>query len=115
MTDQPLLDWTPAHQSHSETSKAAAIAIKPRIGPMHRAILDYLEYSGGSTDEELQRFIPMAQNTERPRRRELQKAGLIEDSGKTRQTKSGRAAVVWVLATATPPHRGCSDAGEGTQ
>ena len=38
----PLLDWIPAHQRHSPTSKAAAEAIKPRVGPLHREILSYL-------------------------------------------------------------------------
>lgn len=107
MSDQlPLLDWTPAHQKHSETSKAAAIAIKPHVGPMHRAILQHLHDTEawasanlvGSTDEEMQRELDMPGSTQRPRRRELQLAKLIEKSGTTRKTSSGRAAVVWVLA-----------------
>lgn len=90
-------DRLPAHQKHSPTSKAAAEAIKPRIGPMHRQILGFIRAWGPATDEQMQHYIDMPANTQRPRRRELQLAGLIEDSGKTRQTKSGRAAVVWVV------------------
>lgn len=99
MTDQPsLLDWIPAHQRHSPISKAAAEAIKPRVGPLHRAILDRLRFYDGGTDEELQQDLDMPANTQRPRRRELQVMGLIVDSGKTRATRSGRQAVVWTLA-----------------
>ncbi len=47
------------------------------------------------TDEELQRDLGMAANTERPRRRELALLGLIEDTGKRRRTRSGRHAIVW--------------------
>jgi hypothetical protein len=101
MSDQlPLLDWTPAHQKHSETSKAAAIAIKPHVGPMHIAILKYLERWGatGATDQEMQDYLDLEGSTQRPRRRELQLWGYIVKSGTTRKTESGRAAVVWVLA-----------------
>jgi len=103
MTDTPLLDWIPAHQRHSPTSKAAAEAIKPRVGPLHREILSYLarvEFIDGigATDEKMQRDLDMPANTQRPRRRELQVMGLIVDSGKTRATRSGRQAVVWTLA-----------------
>lgn len=106
MTDTPLLDWIPAHQKHSATSRAAAEAIKPRIGPMHRAILEHLRETEawasanlvGSTDEEMQRELDMPGSTQRPRRRELQNADLIIKSGTTRKTQSGRLAVVWMLA-----------------
>lgn len=100
MSETPLLDWLPAHQSHSPTSRAAAEEIKMHVGPMHADILKYLWAWGndGRTDEEMQLGIPMRENTQRPRRRELQNANLIVKSGTTRATKSGRQAVVWVLA-----------------
>ncbi len=90
----------PAHQRHSPTSKAAAEAIKPRVGPLQAKILAYLQRWGvtGATDEEIQDYLDMPANTQRPRRRELQNMKLIENSGKTRATRSGRQAVVWVLA-----------------
>jgi hypothetical protein len=117
MTNQLPLDFTPAHQKHSPTSRAAADSIKPRVGPLHARILEQLDYlqnlrgRDGATDEELQQDLDMPANT-----RELQNMGLIVDSGTTRKTKSGRAAVVWKLATAQgPTHRGCSDRSEGAQ
>jgi hypothetical protein len=58
-------------------------------------VLDAIRKLGEATDEEIQDFLSMNPSTERPRRIELWKAGLIEDSGHTRQTKSGRAAAIW--------------------
>lgn len=43
-------------------------------------------------------FPAFAANTQRPRRRELELMGRIEDSGQTRLTRSRRAAVVWRIA-----------------
>lgn len=64
---------------------------------MHDLIIKLLQ-AGGTTDEEMQWGLEMPANTQRPRRRELQLWGRIIDSGNTRATKSGRQAVVWVLA-----------------
>lgn len=89
----------PPAQKHSPTSQAAAASIKKAIGPLHREILDYLRRAEvrvtGATDEEMQIKLDMGANTQRPRRRELELMGRVEDSGKTRQTKSGREAVIW--------------------
>ena len=93
MIDQPDLPF----QRHSETSRAAAESMEPAAFTLQFKVLDAIRSSAdGLTDEELQLGIPMAQNTERPRRRELERAGKIRDSGRTRPTKSGRAATVWV-------------------
>jgi predicted transcriptional regulator len=51
---------------------------------------------GGMTDDEIQRALKLDGNTERPRRCELVKAGLLTDSGRARLTRSGRRATVWV-------------------
>lgn len=89
----------PPAQVHSPTSVAAATKIKKAIGPLHTVILTYLRNCpDGATDEEMQNRLDMPANTQRPRRRELQLMEEIEDSGKTRITKSGRAAVVWRVA-----------------
>lgn len=48
---------------------------------------------------------PMKQtdgNILRPRRRELELMGIVEDSGKTALTRSGRSAVIWKLVKAAP-------------
>lgn len=51
----------------------------------------------GLTDTEIQEKLGMSGDTERPRRGELLKGGLIKDSLITRKTKRGREAIVWVL------------------
>ena len=84
--------------SHSETSQAAAKSIRKAVGPMHRKILACLSaLPAGSTDEEMQEYLEMSPNTQRPRRRELELMGRIKDSGKRRLTRSGRQSVVWIL------------------
>jgi hypothetical protein len=99
MTKQyDLFGGEPPAQAHSPTSLAAAAAIKKHIGPMHRKVLAHLRlHASGATDEEMQRDIPMAANTQRPRRRELELMGYVIDSGRVRWTDAGRDAVIWCL------------------
>jgi len=54
----------------------------------------------GRTDEEIQRMLKLNPSTQRPRRIELVQAGKVRDSGRTRKTKSGRAATVWEVIPA---------------
>lgn len=91
--------FDPPYQKHSETSRAAAEAIKPGLNALQQKVLNIirLEPSWGATDEEIQMMANMNPSTQRPRRIELMNKGLIRDSGKTRATKSGRRAVVWVV------------------
>jgi hypothetical protein len=111
MTSQPdmFTDWKPKERtiyrgeppcvSHSETSKEAAKKIKPVTGELHNRIMDFLDdHPEGATDEQLIDLLGIAANTLRPRRRELQLAEKIKDSGLTRLTKSGRNATVWIKA-----------------
>ena len=98
--EQPGLFDTPtiAHQPHSNTSKAAALAIQPKAGTLRARVLRHLEACGsaGATDEELQVALNMNASTERPRRIELEKAGLVEKTDRRRPTLSGRSAAVYV-------------------
>ncbi len=99
-----LFDTLPLHpppyQRGSATSSAAAAEIEPKVNRLRRQVLDYLRIVGeaGATDEEIQRWCNMQGNTERPRRKELVRDGLVVDSGTTRKTESGRQAVVWRVA-----------------
>jgi len=88
---------TPPHQDR-KTSIDAAKAIKPNAATLRRKVLDAIEAAGphGLTDQEIQDRLGMEGNTERPRRRELESAGFIKDSGTTRKTATGRKATVWV-------------------
>ncbi|MCX4244230.1 hypothetical protein [Paraliomyxa miuraensis] len=51
--------------------------------------------AGPKTDEEICRATGLRGSTVRPRRLELLREGLIEDSGTVRPTQSGREAIVW--------------------
>jgi hypothetical protein len=87
-------------QSHSETSRTAAREIEPKAGTLRGYVLAYIRGSGetGATDAEMQLALNMNPSTQRPRRIELVTAGLVIDSQTTRQTPSGRKAVVWKAA-----------------
>jgi transcription initiation factor IIE alpha subunit len=88
----------PGHVRNSATSKAAADSIgSKKLGDLHRRVYSYIKRTGGCTDEEGQNALALAQNTYRPRRRELELQGYLIDSGKTRLTRSGRKAVIWTI------------------
>lgn len=91
----------PPCQRHSDTSRAAALRIEPRAGTMRRVVLDHLRAckGGGATDEELQVALHMNPSTQRPRRIELEKGGLIRKAGIKRQTLSGGRAEVYVAVS----------------
>ena len=82
-----------------ETSKQAAIQALTKADSMRLVVWACICKAGdaGRTDAEIQEALSLDGNTERPRRRELEQAGLIKPAG-TRRTASGRAAVVWVAA-----------------
>lgn len=86
------------HVAGSDTSEQAAIAITPHLNELQRRVLDYVRACGmdGCTDEQIIDALGISPSTARPRRIELTNAGLVLDSGRTRKTKSGRNAVVWI-------------------
>lgn len=88
----------PPYQSHSATSAEAAHAIEPRTETLRKAVLDLLRKWGdaGGTDEEVHEYHGGNPGTYRARRVELVEMGLVRDSGRTRPTRSGRQAVVWI-------------------
>ena len=62
---------------------------------MQRRVLELLTATPeGLTDEEMQRLLEMNPSTQRPRRIELARRGLVVECG-TRRTASGRMATVW--------------------
>lgn len=102
MQQRDLFDTPPMPpaQRHSATSREAAAAVEPSAETLRRIVLSAIRGAGdtGLTDEEGQTLLEMTGNTYRPRRRECEQAGLVRDSGRTRSTRSGRKAVVWVAA-----------------
>ena len=80
----------------SPESRAAALKVYGITGALRLAVFDCIaRYTSGRTDLEIQENLQMDGSTERPRRRELEKAGLIERNGE----KRGGSAV-WVLTDA---------------
>lgn len=106
-SNDPQLDRYPATAGHvfgSNTSKAAADSMRPKMGALHEITLRAFREAGeaGLTDEQLDRDWCVRANyakTLRPRRIELTAQGYLKDTGRTSPTTSGRQAKVWVLAT----------------
>lgn len=97
MTQTNLLDYHPPAIRTSATSQAAADAIRPNAATLRARVLEAIRARPeGLTDEEGQTVTGLEGNTYRPRRRELEKAGLVRLSLGTRLTRSGRAAAVWI-------------------
>ena len=88
----------PLAQRHSATSvEAANLIAGTRAGTLRGVIYRHLlSLTGtGATDEEAQEALGLPGNTYRPRRVELQNAGLVVDSRRVRLTRNKRRAVVW--------------------
>jgi hypothetical protein len=100
VTTPDLFSAQPPHQRGSATSEAAAVAIEPRSGTLRRMVLEHLRACGaqGATDDEIQHALDMNPSTQRPRRIELVNSGLVKETSRTRRTRSGRMATVWVIA-----------------
>lgn len=88
----------PPHQSHSDTSRASAIAEAPTFGMKVRSVLIGFAHSmSGLTDEEGQESLQIEGNSYRPCRVTLMDQGLVYDTGFRRKTRANRPAVVWDL------------------
>ena len=92
------VEMPPLAVESSDTSKAAARAIGTERSRLRNRVLEAIRAAGaqGATDEWLAEQLGMNPSTERPRRVELVSMGLVEDSKKTRLTKSGRSGTIWV-------------------
>lgn len=90
-------------QAHSRTSRDAGRSIvgeRVRLQTVvYLAIKQWTIIGTGLTDEEGTDQTRLSGSTYRPRRVELVREGRVRDSGRTRRTKSGRAAVVWEAVT----------------
>jgi predicted ArsR family transcriptional regulator len=97
--DLPLFSAARAPaQQHSRTSMQAADSLDAKaLNALQRKVLAWLVENGPATDEEIAAGLAMNPSTQRPRRIELAKRGLVVTCG-TRRTASGRMAVVWRVA-----------------
>ncbi len=85
-----------AYQGHSTTSERAAQQIAGGADSLRRLVLSAIQCYGPISDEEICQRWSMNPSTERPRRIELCKLGLVRDSGLQGKTRSGRACMLWV-------------------
>lgn len=88
----------------SETSELAAqTANRRKVERDRNRLLNLLRGRGtvGATDDEMQATLSLEGNTQRPRRGELLKKGLIRKTGVRRPTRTGKLADVYVAAEDT--------------
>jgi len=97
--DMPLFTQRAPSVNGSITSAQAADSLGPAtLNALQRQVLALLQATpDGLTDEEMQQRLEMNPSTQRPRRIELARRGLVVEAG-TRRTASGRMAVVWRIA-----------------
>lgn len=100
-TPGPLFADRAPSVNGSATSAAAADSLDAKtLNALQRRVLAYLEQRGPSTDEEIATGLGLNPSTERPRRIELARKGLVVEAG-TRRTASGRMAVIWKATAAS--------------
>jgi hypothetical protein len=88
---------TPPAQRHSQTSVRSAAEIKYHAPTLRARVFRYIMEHPGCTDEAIAIGTGLNPSTARPRRVELERAGLIVRAG-TAKTSSGRTAVTWQVA-----------------
>jgi len=88
--------------SRRRTSLAAGRSVAHAIGHIEGRILEHVAACGerGATAEETATALELRSATASARFSELGQAGRIIDSGRTRPTSSGRAAIVWISTEA---------------
>lgn len=83
------------YQFHSTTSRDAARSMAMGAAPLRAKVYRTLLLHERMTDEDIQAVTGLDPSTERPRRIELVRLGLVRDSGHRGTTSSGRSAVQW--------------------
>ena len=95
------LDTLPLfRRSDPETSKAAGLAAKEFLGHHERLIVEALAAGPGTKDELASRCGLTEQQVAR-RMHGLKRAGLVEPTGETRPSRSGRPERVWKATAAS--------------
>ncbi len=88
--------YEPPTARHRPTSVAAGRRIRLPAKTFRGRVLDALR-DGPKTDDELCVATGLRDNSVRPRRVELVREGLVEDSGDVRPTRTGHDAIIWRL------------------
>lgn len=87
----------PARRDGQTTSRLAAESMRVEAAAQRLRVLECIVDGGaeGRTDSEVEDLLNIRAQSVSPRRGELVKSGLVEDSGIRRPTSSGRLAIVW--------------------
>jgi hypothetical protein len=120
LSNQPIPAHKPApapFAAGSETSKAAAEAAGSRAPVQRERVLDFIRKCGerGATDDEGERALDMGTQSYTPRRGELVRLGRIVDSGRTRETRLGGTATVWIVPHVETPAAEPADSPAGPE
>lgn len=93
----------PPHVAGSDTSRAAAEAIRPHVLRQQDRVLASISarHSDGMTCDEVEVALGLSHQTASARIRDLVKAGAIVDSDIRRPTRTGRKAAVYVAKVPT--------------
>lgn len=82
---------------HSTTSHHAALAVYEKLPRRRREVFDFIAAHPGVTDQQIADGMGLDGSSVRPRRQELEKAGLIVDDGHG-TTRAGNLAVRWKVS-----------------
>lgn len=97
------------HNAPGGTSSVAATRIASAARTLRDRVYAFIASRGahGATDDEGETALAIKCQTYTPRRNELARMGLVVDTGRRRNTASGRPAAVWIASEhATRPEGG---------
>lgn len=96
--ERPPVDRNVTRTGPQETSQAAARRALGRSGSQRNAIYQEIRSRGsdGMTCDEICEYFQMLVQSATPAINTLANDGWLEDSGRRRNTRSGREAIVWV-------------------
>jgi len=83
-----------------DQSRAAFKSMKPYIPTVEHRIMHALAVMDTATDDELEVRLDLRHQTASACRRKLVQCDIVEATGDTRPTRSGRKATIWQLTAA---------------
>lgn len=107
MTDEPQPDLFGAYPDapgwkRTDTSKAAAKAVKPKAAWVRARVIDALTRLGPMTTEQIRIAVGLPYETVQPRTSEARAQDLIHDSGARGPSRDpDKQSIVWAIGPAT--------------
>ncbi len=86
-------------ERYRETSWAAWESVRDLLPAVDARIVDAIRAQAGATADEIECVTGLSHQTVSAQIRHLAEAGILTASSERRPTRSGRAAIVWMLAT----------------